>query len=47
MQNNRQISFTDLPFATKLAIILIPFIGWVLFAEFVIDRNGWDKYLPF
>ena len=42
-----KIPFTDLPFATKLGLMLIPFMGWVMFAEFVIDRNGWDRFLPF
>ncbi len=44
MQN---IPFTALPFATKLAVMLVPFIGWILLAEFVIDRHGLDRFLPF
>ncbi len=42
-----KIAFTSLPFATKLALMIVPFLGWVMFAEFVIDRNGWDQFLPF
>lgn len=43
----QRIPFVALPFWSKLAIMLVPFMGWVMFAEFVIDRNGWDRFLPF
>ena len=46
MSVNQVIRFTALPFFTKLAIMLVPFMGWVMFAEFAIDRNGWDAFLP-
>lgn len=42
-----KIPFTAFPFATKLALMLVPFMGWVMFAEFVVDRNGWHRFLPF
>nr|WP_137677264.1 hypothetical protein [Parerythrobacter lutipelagi] len=43
----QRIPFVALPFWTKLAVMLVPFSGWIMFAEFVIDRNGWDRFLPF
>ena len=42
-----EIAFARLPFITKLATLLSFFLGWVMFAEFVIDRQGWDEFLPF
>lgn len=44
MQN---ISFTDLPAPAKFSVMLSFFLGWVIFAEVVIDRQGWAAYLPF
>lgn len=41
-----KLRFPQLPLAAKLAIALVPFMGWVMFAEFVIDRQGWHTYLP-
>ncbi len=35
------------PLILKIAIALTFFNTWVLIAEFVIDRYGFDKYLPF
>jgi hypothetical protein len=42
-----KIAFTQLGFWPKLALTLVPFMGWVMFAEFVIDRHGWGAVLPF
>lgn len=41
-----KLRFPQLPTAAKLATALVPFLGWVMFAEFVIDRQGWHKFLP-
>ncbi|MFN2099035.1 hypothetical protein [Altererythrobacter sp. MF3-039] len=43
----QKIPFAALPNVAKFAIALVPFILWVMFAEFVIDRQGWDEFLPF
>ena len=41
------VSFVELPWAAKCAAFFTPFILWVMFAEFVIDRHGWHVFLPF
>lgn len=41
------VTFVKLPFAAKLSAFFTPFILWVMFAEFVIDRQGWHAALPF
>lgn len=41
------IQFSQLPFVTKFSSLLTLFLAWVAFAEFVIDRHGLDKHLPF
>jgi hypothetical protein len=41
------ISFAQLPLIIRLASLLTLFLGWVCFAEFVIDRHGLDRFLPF
>ena len=38
--------FKSLPLIVRLSTIANVFIAWVLFAEFVIDRHGWDRFLP-
>ena len=38
--------FRNLPLAVKLATCLSFFMTWVLLAEFVIDRYGFDRFLP-
>lgn len=43
----KAIIFADLPVVVKVATFATYFIGWVLFAEFIIDRHGLDRYLPF
>ncbi len=42
-----RIHFTDLPFIVQLASVSVYFLGWVTFAELIIDRHGLDKYLPY
>jgi hypothetical protein len=42
-----QICFHQLPLWVRLAAALALLNSWVLIAEFVIDRYGLDKYLPF
>ena len=41
------IDFRSLPLIVRLGAIANIFIGWVLLAEFVVDRYGLDRYLPF
>ncbi len=41
------VSFAQLPFIAKFATMGTYFLGWVCFAEFVIDRHGLDRFLPF
>ena len=41
------IDFASLPFIVRLSAIANILIAWVLFAEFVIDRYGLDRFLPF
>ena len=40
------IAFAQLPLVTRLASLLVYFLAWVAFAEFIIDRHGWDRFLP-
>lgn len=40
------IPYSALPFAVRLATMAAYFMGWVLFAELVIDRHGLARYLP-
>jgi hypothetical protein len=42
-----KIPFKDLPFAVKAAVFVSFFTAWVMFEEFVIDRHGLWRYLPF
>ena len=41
------MKFKELPAIVKIAIVLTFFKTWVMFEEFVIDRFGYWKYLPF
>lgn len=41
------IAFYQLPLWVRIATVLTIFNTWVLIAEFVIDRYGFDEYLPF
>ncbi len=41
------VPFAALPFVARLTSMASLFIGWVLFAELVIDRLGLDRFLPF
>ena len=43
----QRIAFHQLPRWIRLAAALSLFNTWVLIAEFVIDRYGLDKFLPF
>ena len=42
-----KVKFAELPVLTKVSTLGTFFIGWILFAEFVIDRHGWDRFLPY
>ena len=41
------LQFHRLPLSARLATCLSFFLAWVMLAEFVIDRYGFDRYLPF
>lgn len=41
------VSFPALPISVRLMTSLSMFMAWVLIAEFVIDRYGIDKHLPY
>ena len=43
----QKIAFYQLPLWVRIATVLTIFNTWVLIAEFVIDRYGFDEYLPF
>lgn len=42
-----QLRFRDLPLIARVATAATFFIAWVLFAEFVVDRHGLDRFLPY
>jgi hypothetical protein len=42
-----KITFSALPGLVQFTSLATIFIGWVLFAELVIDRHGNDRLLPF
>lgn len=41
------IRFAALPKLVQFTSLATLFIGWVLFAELIIDRHGLDRFLPF
>jgi hypothetical protein len=41
------MKFKDLPISAKVAIVITFFNTWVMIEEFIIDRFGYWKYLPF
>jgi hypothetical protein len=43
----QKTSFASLPGLVQFTSLGTLFIGWVLFAEFIIDRHGYDRFLPF
>lgn len=42
----QKIAFAALPRLVQFTSLATIFIGWVLIAEFVIDRHGLDRFLP-
>lgn len=42
-----KVPFKDLPFLVKAAAFVSFFTAWVVFEEFVIDRHGLWRFLPF
>lgn len=42
----QKVTFAELPGLVQLSSMATLFIGWVLFAELVIDRQGYDRFLP-
>ncbi len=43
----QKIAFAALPGLVQFASLATIFVGWVLFAELIIDRHGLDRFLPF
>lgn len=43
----QRLPFASLPAFVQFTSLATMFVGWVLFAEFVIDRHGYDRLLPF
>lgn len=42
-----KVAFRQLPMLVRVMTMASIFMAWVLFAEFVIDRYGWDRHIPF
>jgi hypothetical protein len=42
----QKITFAALPGLAQFTSLATIFLGWVLFAELVIDRHGYDRFLP-
>jgi hypothetical protein len=42
-----KLSFRDLPFVVRLTSAMTPFMAWIMIEEFVIDRYGLNRFLPF
>ena len=42
----QRIAFAALPGLVQFTCLATIFIGWVLFAELIIDRHGYDRFLP-
>ncbi len=43
----QKVPFASLPGLAQFTSLATIFIGWVLLAELVIDRHGYDRFLPF
>lgn len=46
MLHMQRVTFAALPGLVQFTSLATIFIGWVAFAEFVIDRHGLDRFLP-
>jgi len=42
-----KLAFPELPLVVRGAVLATGFMAWILFEEIGIDRNGWDRFLPF
>lgn len=43
----QKVAFAALPGLVQFTSLVTLFIAWVLFAELIIDRHGYDRLLPF
>ena len=43
----QKVTFAALPGLVQFTSLATLFIGWILFAELVVDRHGYDQLLPF
>ena len=41
------LSFRQLPLAVKMAVGVVFLNSWILIEEFIIDRHGLWKYMPY
>ena len=41
------IAFKSLPFIVRLATLATFLNCWVLFEELIVDRQGFDRFMPF
>ena len=41
------IRFKSLPFIVQLTSIMTIFMAWVMIEEWIIDRHGLDRFLPY
>lgn len=42
----QKVTFAALPVLVQFTSLATLFVGWVLFAEMIIDRHGYDRFLP-
>jgi hypothetical protein len=43
----QKLLFAHLPGLVQFTSLATVFIGWLLFAELIIDRHGYDRFLPY
>ena len=39
--------FLQLPLVVRIVCFAVPFMAWIMIEEWIIDRHGFDKFLPF
>ena len=42
-----KLNFADMPLVVRGATWATAMMAWILFEELIIDRHGWDRWLPF
>ena len=41
------MSFSKLPLFVRIVCFAVPFMAWIMIEEWIIDRHGLDRFLPF